>query len=487
MAYARRSIARPTSSCYIDAVARTLIDKLWDEHLVADLGGGSSLLYIDRIFLHERTGSVALKELTAAGRRVRNPEQVFCTMDHIVDTFPGRGDATRVPGGTEFITQTRAAARAAGITLFDIGSDDQGIVHVVSPEQGIALPGVSLVCPDSHTCTLGGLGALAWGIGSTEAEHALATKTLVVHKPRSMRIRFDGRLAPGVTAKDMILALIGAHTAAGGVGYAIEFAGEAVRSLPVEARLTLCNMGVEFGAWTVIIAADETTFEYVRGRPYAPRGEAWDKAIAHWRTLRSDDGALFDKDLTLDCASLAPQVTWGTSPQHETGIDSVVPDPALQADANRRQSMERALEYMGLQPGTRLQGLPIQGAFIGSCTNSRLSDLRAAAAILEGRKVASGVRAICVPGSTQVKRAAEHEGIDRVFREAGFEWRESGCSMCFYAGGESFGFEERVVSSTNRNFENRQGPRTRTHLASPATVAASAIAGHLADVRPLMR
>ncbi len=468
-------------------MAKTLIDKLWDEHLVADLGDDSSLLYIDRIFLHERTGSVALEELAAAGRRVRNPEQVFCTMDHIVDTFPGRGDITRVPGGTEFITRTRAAARAAGITLFDIDDDNQGIVHVVSPEQGIALPGVSLVCPDSHTCTLGGLGALAWGIGSTEAGHALATKTLVVRKPRNMRIRFDGRLAPGVTAKDMILALIGAHTAGGGVGYAIEFAGEAVRSLPVEARLTLCNMGVEFGAWTVIIPPDETTFEYVRGRPYAPKGETFEQAVAHWRTLRSDDGARFDKEITLDCAGLAPQVTWGTSPQHETGIDGAVPDPARQTDANRRKSMERALEYMGLQPGTRLQGLPIQAAFIGSCTNSRLSDLRAAAAILEGRKVASGVRAICVPGSTQVKRAAENEGIDRIFREAGFEWRESGCSMCFYAGGESFGFEERVVSSTNRNFENRQGPRTRTHLASPATVAASAIAGHLADVRPLAR
>ncbi|MEZ5532745.1 MAG: 3-isopropylmalate dehydratase large subunit [Steroidobacteraceae bacterium] len=473
--------------CYIVVVAKTLIDKLWDEHLVADLGDGGSLLYIDRIFLHERTGSVALKELAAAGRRVRNPEQVFCTMDHIVDTFPGRGDTTRVPGGTDFITQTRAAARAAGITLFDIGGDDQGIVHVVSPEQGIALPGVSLVCPDSHTCTLGGLGALAWGIGSTEAEHALATKTLVVRKPRNMRVRFDGRLAPGVTAKDMILALIGAHTAGGGVGYAIEFAGEAVRSLPVEARLTLCNMGVEFGAWTVVVPPDDTTFEYVRGRPYAPRGETWDRAVERWRALRSDDDARFDAEISLDCAHLAPQVTWGTSPQHEAGIDGVVPDPAGQADANRRRSMERALEYMGLQPGTRLQGLPIQAAFIGSCTNSRLSDLRAAAAILQGRKVASGVRAICVPGSTRVKRAAEQEGIDRIFREAGFEWRESGCSMCFYAGGESFGFEERVVSSTNRNFENRQGPRTRTHLASPATVAASAIAGHLADVRHLAR
>lgn len=468
-------------------MARSIIDKLWDDHLVADLGEGTSLLYIDRVFLHERTGSVALKELAAANRRIRNPEQVFCTMDHIVDTLPGRGDSTRMPGGTSFITQTREAAHAAGITLFDIGSSDQGIVHVVSPEQGIALPGVTLVCPDSHTCTLGGIGALAWGIGSTEAEHALATKTLAVRKPRSMRIDFQGRLAAGVTAKDMILALIGAHGASGGVGYAIEFAGEAVRALPVEARLTLCNMGVEFGAWTVIIAPDQAVFDYVRGRPYAPRDQVLEQAIAYWRTLPSDPGAAFDREITLDCSTLAPQVTWGTSPQHETGIDGTVPDPAHEPDTNRRQAMERALAYMALQPGTRLDQVPIQAAFIGSCTNSRLSDLRAAAAVLDGRKVASGVRAICVPGSTQVKLAAEREGLDRVFRAAGFEWRESGCSMCFYAGGESFGFEERVVSSTNRNFENRQGPRTRTHLASPVTVAASAIAGRLADARALAR
>lgn len=466
-------------------MARTIIDKLWDDHLVANLDNGTSLLYIDRVFLHERTGSVTLKELAAAKRRVRDPGQVFCTMDHIVDTFPGRGDATRMPGGTEFITQTRAAAQAAGITLFDIGDERQGIVHVVSPEQGIALPGVTLVCPDSHTCTLGGLGALAWGIGSTEAEHALATKTLVVRRPRSMRINFTGRLAPGVGAKDLIMALIGAHTASGGVGYVIEFAGEAIRALPVEGRLTLCNMGVEFGAWTVIIAPDDTVYEYVQGRPYAPRGEVLERAIDYWRGLPSDADARFDKEITLDCSRLAPQVSWGTSPQHETGIDGVVPDPAGEADANRRQSMERAQAYMGLQPGTPLAGLPIQGAFIGSCTNSRLSDLHAAAEVLRGRKVANGVRAICVPGSSQVKRAAEREGLDKIFLEAGFEWRESGCSMCFYAGGESFGFEERVVSSTNRNFENRQGPHTRTHIASPVTVAASAIAGRLADARSI--
>jgi 3-isopropylmalate/(R)-2-methylmalate dehydratase large subunit len=463
----------------------TIIDKLWSEHLVADLGDGSSLLYIDRIFLHERTGSLALKSLEAAGRQVRNPEQVFCTMDHIVDTTPGRTDTTRVPGGREFITTTRKAALAAGINLFDLGDERQGIVHVVSPEQGIALPGVTLVCPDSHTGTVGGLGALAWGIGSTEAEHALATKTLVVRKPANMRVCFEGELGYGVTAKDMILRLIGEHTAAGGVGYAIEFAGPTVRSLPMEARLTLCNMAVEFGAWTGIIAPDETTFDYVNGRRYAPTGRAWEQAIDHWKTVASDADVEFDREIGIDCTQIVPQVTWGTSPQHETGIDQHVPDPAEESDPNKRLSMERALEYMDLQPGTALEGIPIDGAFIGSCTNSRLSDLRNAASILKGRKVADGVTAICVPGSSQVKQAAEAESLDQVFTDAGFEWRESGCSMCFFAGGESFGLKQRVVTSTNRNFENRQGPRTRSHLASPATVAASAVMGQLADVRKL--
>lgn len=466
-------------------MGQTIIDKLWAEHTVADLGDGATLLYIDRVFLHERTGSVALKGLESAGHGVRHPEQVFCTMDHIVDTTPGRSDDTRMPGGREFITSTRASANAAGIHLFDLGDDRQGIVHVVSPEQGIALPGVTLVCPDSHTCTLGGLGALAWGIGSTEGEHALATKTLAVRKPRSMRIRFEGQLQPGVYAKDLILHLISRFGASGGTGYAIEFAGSTIRALPIEARFTLCNMAVEFGAWTGIVAPDESTFEYVRGRPFAPGPEIWDQAVTHWRTLASDADAVFDREIEIDCTTLGPHVTWGTSPQHGGNIGDAVPDPAAEPDTNRRQSMQRALDYMGLTPGTALEGLPISAAFIGSCTNSRLSDLREAARLLRGHKVAAGVKAICVPGSSQVKKAAEAEGLDQIFRAAGFEWRESGCSMCFYAGGESFGLEERVVSSTNRNFENRQGPRTRTHLASPATVVASAIAGSLADARKL--
>jgi 3-isopropylmalate/(R)-2-methylmalate dehydratase large subunit len=390
-----------------------------------------------------------------------------------------------MPGGTAFITTTRQAANDAGIQLFDLSDRRQGIVHVVSPEQGIALPGVTLVCPDSHTGTLGGLGALAWGIGSTEAEHAMATKTLVVKKPKTMRVNFTGSLPAGITAKDMILRLIGEHTASGGIGYAIEFAGDAVRELPIEARLTLCNMTIEFGAWSGLVAPDEKTFAYVRGRPFAPAGDEWDLAVAHWQTLHSDPDAKFDKEISIDCAAIVPQVSWGTSPMHETGIDATVPDPANEPDEGKRSAMEKALEYMALEPGMPLEGIPIDAAFIGSCTNSRLSDLRAVAAILKGRHVAAGVKAICVPGSGLVKQAAEAEGIDKILIEAGFEWRESGCSMCFYAGGESFGLEERVVSSTNRNFENRQGPRTRTHLASPTTVAASAIKGYLPDVRKL--
>jgi 3-isopropylmalate/(R)-2-methylmalate dehydratase large subunit len=466
-------------------LGKTLVEKIWAEHRVADLGDGSELLLVDRIFLHERTGSIALKGLEAAGRSVRHPEQVFCTMDHIVDTFSGRGDATKVPGGTAFITATREAATQAGINLFDINDPNQGIVHVVAAEQGIALPGITQVCPDSHTCTLGGLGALAWGIGSTEGEHALATKTLPVTRPKQMRVNFNGQLGRGVTAKDMVLKLIGLHSASGGVGYAVEFAGDAVSRLTVEARLTLCNMAVEFGAWTGIIAPDEATFQYVAGRPYAPRDQLWEQALAYWRTLGSDDNALFDREIDIDAAGIAPQVTWGTSPQHSIGIDESVPDPALEGDSKRRAAMERALDYMALKPGERLVGLPLEAAFIGSCTNSRLSDLQAAAAILKGNEVAAGMKAICVPGSSQVKQAAEAEGLHRIFIDAGFEWRESGCSMCFFAGGESFGAGERVISTTNRNFENRQGPGTRSHLASPTTVAASALVGHIVDVRSL--
>lgn len=461
------------------AAPLTLFEKLWRQHLIAELPGAIGLLAIDRVFLHERTGSIALKSLQESGRTVRDPARVFCTMDHIVDTFPGRGDETTMPGGKAFITETRAAAQAAGIHLFDVRDPDQGIVHVISPELGIVLPGATVVCPDSHTCTQGALGAFAWGIGSTEAEHALATGTLRVQKPRTMRVSFNGTPGAGVVAKDLSLALIARNGSVGGNGCAVEFAGDAVRALDMEARLTLCNMATEFSAITGFIAVDDVTIEYLRGRRYAPQGAAFELALASWRNLHSDAGATFDAEMVIDVDELTPMVTWGTSPQHAVPVRSRVPDEA--SSGTTAQSYRQALEYMGLSAGTRLTELTIDAAFIGSCTNSRVSDLRRAAAVLRGRRVAPGVRAICVPGSMTVKRQAEAEGLDRVFRAAGFEWRESGCSMCFFAGGESFGKRERVISSTNRNFESRQGPETRTHIASPETVAASAIAGRIAD------
>tara|TARA_R110002049_G_scaffold115854_14_gene268103 strand:+ start:14008 stop:15414 length:1407 start_codon:yes stop_codon:yes gene_type:complete len=464
---------------------QSIIDKLWSSHRVMKCTDAADLLYIDRIFLHERTGSIALQSLGRAGFSVRCPSRVFATMDHIVDTQPGRTDATRVPNGTEFIQATRESARAAGITLFDIGDKDQGIAHVVSPELGIALPGLTLVCPDSHTGTLGGLGALAWGIGSTDAGHALATQTLVVKRPQQMRVRFNGSLRPGVTAKDLILRLIAQYGAGGGKNMAIEFSGNAITQLPVEGRLTLCNMAVEFGAWTGVIAPDDKTIEYVHGKRFAPQGAAWDSAVVAWRALPSDETAVFDAQLEVDISELGPQVTWGTSPQHVTGVGGRVPSASANTNASNRDSIERALQYMQLEPGQPLASLAVDAAFIGSCTNARLSDLREAAAILDGRKVAPGVRALCVPGSSAVKRAAEAEGLDAIFRAAGFEWRESGCSLCFYAGGEGFEPGARVISSTNRNFEGRQGPATRTHLASPATVAASAVLGRIGGAEEL--
>ena len=463
-------------------MSRTIFDKIWDQHLVADIDSRTGLLLIDRVLLHERTGGVALKSVLAAGRKVLAPHQTFAVMDHIVDTRPGRTDQTLMPTGADFIRTTREAAREAGVRLFDLGDPSQGIVHVISPEMGIVLPGLTLVCPDSHTCSQGALGALAWGIGSTQAEHALATSTLRVEKPRTMRITIAGRLADGVTAKDLALDLLGRFGVGGGKGHVVEYAGEAVRAMDIEARLTLCNMATEFAAFSAIIAPDQTTFGYLSGRPFAPTGETLARAKEQWSRLASDPDARFDVELSVDASHVAPMVTWGTSPQQVVALDSAVPAFA-EAGLDAREAHDRALAYMDLTPGQPLQGLPISAAFIGSCTNSRLSDLRRAAAILKGRKVAPGVRAICVPGSTQVRRDAEAEGLHTVFLDAGFEWRESGCSMCFFAGGESFGPRERVISSTNRNFESRQGPETRTHLASPETVAASALAGVIADPR----
>lgn len=467
-------------------MALTLFDKLWADHEITKLEDNVSLLYIDRIFLHERTGSIALESLASDGRLVRNPEKVFCSMDHIVDTHIGRTDETLVPGGKKFIQSTRAASNAAGIKLFDISDPWQGIVHVISPELGIVQPGCTLICPDSHTCSQGALGALAWGVGSSEAEHAMATNTLVVKRPNSMRVNFVGKLALGLTAKDLILHLITQYGAAGGAGCAIEFAGEVVEALSIESRLTLCNMAVEFSAFTGLIAPDQKTIDYLEGKHYSPKGNSWDKAKAHWASLFTDCDAIFDKEIVIDCSELAPIVTWGTSPQHACSVVDAIPNIPANIDANDKASYQRAYQYMDLEAGQRLDSISIDAAFIGSCTNSRISDLRDAAAILLGRKVAEGVKAICVPGSKEVKRIAEKEGLDKIFITAGFEWREPGCSMCFFAGGENFGFRKRVISSTNRNFEGRQGPETRSHLASPITVAASAIAGRIADPREFL-
>jgi 3-isopropylmalate/(R)-2-methylmalate dehydratase large subunit len=465
---------------------RTIFDKIWESHRIADAPGGADLILIDRILLHERTGGVALKSLLESGRQVLAPERAFAVMDHIVDTRPGRTDRTMMPTGTDFILATRAAARETGIHLFDLDDPAQGIVHVMSPELGIVLPGTTLICPDSHTCSQGALGALAWGIGSTEAEHALATSTLRVKRPKTMRMCIDGELAAGVTAKDLALALIGHFGIGGGAGHIVEYAGSAVRALDVEGRLTLCNMAAEFGAFSAIVAPDDAVFRFLEDRRFVPSGEEWEDAVRAWRELASEEGAAFDSELTFDAAEVAPMVSWGTSPQLVVPIDGAVPDPAGPGPGSA-ESRSRALAYMGLDPGTALAGLAVDAAFIGSCTNSRLSDLRRAAAILKGRKVAPGIKAICVPGSTQVKRQAEAEGLHDIFLAAGFEWRESGCSMCFFAGGESFGPQERVISSTNRNFESRQGPGTRTHIASPETVAASAVAGVIADPRKAVR
>ncbi len=465
-------------------MGQTLFDKIWAQHSVKELGD-VSLLAIDRILLHERTGGVALRSLRDSGRSVRGVERVFGIMDHVVDTFPGRTDKTVMPTGADFIRTFREECARNGITLFDIGDPRQGIVHVVSPEQGIVQPGVTLIAPDSHTCTQGALGAMAWGVGSSEAEHALATGVLRVAKPGNMRIRVTGALGLGVTVKDLALHILAEISAGGGKGCAIEYCGETIEALEIEARMTLCNMAAELSAFNAMIAPDDTTIAYLEGRPFAPHGALWDQAEAYWRTLKSDDDAAFDRDVAIDASAVAPMVTWGASPQQASPLNARVPAYEEVAARESRESYQRGLDYMALESGAPLEGLKIDAAFIGYCTNSRISDLRAAAAVLKGRKVAASVKAICVPGSSQVKLQAEAEGIDKVFAEAGFEWRESGCSMCFFAGGESFAPKARVVSSTNRNFENRQGPGTRTHLASPAVVAASAIAGALADPRKL--
>lgn len=449
-------------------MAQTLFDKVWNQHRVCDAGDGADLLAIDRLLLHERTGGVALKSLSESGLKVRDPSRVFAIMDHIVSFAPGRErDDARSPGGEAFITETRAMATEAGINLIDTDSPEQGIVHVTAPEQGIVFPGLSVLCPDSHTCSLGALGAMAWGIGSSEAEHVMATGVLRATKPKQMRVTISGGLPLGCSAKDIALYLIGKHGAAGGKRCAIEFCGSTIDALSVEGRLTLCNMAVEFAAYTAIIAPDEKVLDFVL--PRVDGVSEKHSAVAHWQSLRTDAHSAFDYEIEINAADVSPQISWGTSPEESHGLANAVP-----ADASAR-----ALEYMGLEVGQTLGGLRIDGAFIGSCTNGRLSDLKIAAEILRGRSVPAHIRAVCVPGSKTVRRDAEALGIDKIFKDAGFEWGEPGCAMCFYAGGETFAPQSRVVSSTNRNFEGRQGPGVRTHITSPAVVAASAVAGKI--------
>jgi 3-isopropylmalate/(R)-2-methylmalate dehydratase large subunit len=463
----------------------TVFDKIWDAHRIARLDDGRELVFVDRHVLQETTSAVAFAGLRREGRSVRHPELTIATQDHIVSTEPGRDEGT-YPGGRELLSLMRANAMEGHIKHFGIEDPRQGIVHVIAPELGFALPGCILACGDSHTSTAGGVGALGIGVGTSEVEHVLATQTLALARPRNMRVRFEGRPGAGITAKDLILLAMGALGVAGGRGCAVEYAGAAIQALPVEGRLTLCNMSIELGARLGLVAPDEQTFEYVRGREFAPTGPAFEQAVHAWRALRSDADAAFDRDVAIDCSSIAPQVTWGTNPAHVSGVNGCVPDPAAYADAKQRESVAAALNYMGLAPGMALEGIPVDVAFIGSCTNSRLSDLQAAAAVVRGRHVAAGVRALVVPGSMAVKRQAEALGLHRIFREAGFEWREAGCSMCVSINEDMVPAGARCIATSNRNFENRQGTGSRTHLASPAMVAAAALRGCITDVRKEM-
>lgn len=462
----------------------TLFDKLWDTHVVKDLGNGWVLLHIDRHLLHDLSGAPALSELNKRKLPIHNPQLCFATPDHVVSSAPGRTGQTYPLGGMLWAGLKQACEKGK-IRLFDLGQPGQGIVHVMAPEMGIALPGTTLVCGDSHTCTNGGLGAMAFGIGSSEIVHVLATQTLKQQKPLRMRVRFEGELPLGVTAKDLVLHLIGKLGASAGVGYAVEFDGPVINSLPVEARLTLCNLAVELGAKYALIAPDELTFEYLRGRPFVPQGEAFEQAVAHWRALVSDSDAQFDREEVVDATGVQPTLTWGTSPDQVMAVDALIPDPDQAGDPARTEEWRAALEYMGLVAGQPLVGTPVDWVFIGSCANSRLTDLRDAASVVRGHQVAAGVTAWVVPGSEQVKRAAEAEGLDLVFKQAGFEWREPGCSMCVAANGERVPPGARAISTSNRNFVGRQGPGARTHLASPAMAAAAAIAGTITHVRSL--
>ena len=464
--------------------ATTLYDKIWDAHIVEEQDDGTCLVYIDRHLVHEVTSPQAFEGLRNSGRKVRRAEKTLAVADHNVPTT----DRSAGIDDEESRVQVEALEKNCadfGIELYSMDDIRQGICHVVGPEQGFTLPGTTLVCGDSHTATHGAFGSMAFGIGTSEVEHTLATQTLLLTKCRNMRVTFNGALPASLTAKDLILAVIGKIGTAGGTGAAIEFTGEAFQSLSMEGRMTVCNMTIEGGARVGLFAPDETTFEYLKGRPKSPKGGAWEMAVEYWKTLKTDDGAVFDEEIVMDVADIKPQVTWGTSPEDVTTIDGNVPNPADEPDEFRRNKMQRSLEYMGLEAGTPMKDIKIDTAFIGSCTNSRLEDMRAAAEVAKGRKVAEGVRALVVPGSGLIKELAEREGLDKIFIEAGFEWREAGCSMCLAMNADKLAPGERSASTSNRNFEGRQGPGGRTHLVSPAMAAAAAITGHLADVSDL--
>ena len=465
-------------------MGKTLSDKVWEDHVVRRAAGEPDLLYIDLHLVHEVTSPQAFDGLRLAGRSVRRPDLTLATEDHNTPTenitLPIADPVSRLQVDT-----LRKNAQEFGIRLHSLGDKDQGIVHIIGPQLGATQPGMTIVCGDSHTATHGAFGALAFGIGTSEVEHVLATQTLVQKPARNMRITVDGDLPPGVTAKDVVLAIIGKIGTAGGTGYVVEYAGKAIRDLSVEGRMTVCNMTIEAGARAGLIAPDEKTFAYLMGRVRSPKGAAWEAAVAYWKTLKSDEGAVFDAEVVINAADLVPQVTWGTSPEDVLPITAKVPDPAAESDEGKRRAMQRSLDYMGLRPGTPLTEIAVDVVFIGSCTNGRIEDLRAAAKVAEGRRVAAGVQALVVPGSGLVKEQAEEEGLDKVFLAAGFEWREPGCSMCLAMNADKLKPGQRSASTSNRNFEGRQGRGGRTHLVSPEMAAAAAVTGRLTDWRKL--
>ncbi len=465
-------------------MAKTLYDKIWDDHVVHQQDDGTCLIYIDRHLIHEVTSPQAFEGLRIHGRGVKAPDKTLAVVDHNVPTTH-RGDGIDDPEAKLQVDTLAANCAEYGVEYFDEVDVRQGIVHVIGPEQGFTLPGTTIVCGDSHTATHGAFGALAHGIGTTEVEHVLATQTLIQEKSKNMKVEVTGKLPEGVTAKDVILAIIGEIGTAGGTGHVIEYCGQAIRDLTMEGRMTVCNMSIEGGARAGMIAPDEATFKYLEGRPRSPKGAAWEQAMTHWQTLHTDDGAEFETEMTLDAANLPPIVTWGTSPENVVAVTGKVPSPDDAVEHHHKEAIKRALDYMGLTPGTKIEDITVDRVFIGSCTNGRIEDLRAAAAVIDGKQVSENVNAMIVPGSGLVKEQAESEGLDKIFKEAGFEWREPGCSMCLAMNPDKLDPRERCASTSNRNFEGRQGHLGRTHLVSPTMAAAAAIAGRFVDVRKM--